>query len=330
MSSNRPLVLLAFAAIYLVWGSTYLAIRYAVETVPPFLMAGSRYLLAGVPMLLFLLWRGAEKPSWVHWRSGLILGAFMMLGGNGLVSWAEQTVPSSIAAVIIATLPLWMTILDRFFFHGPRLRSGTLVGLLLGFGGVALLMAPTSDELGRVNPLGGLALLFAAFLWSVGSLLSRRIELPKSGAMTVTVQMIMGGLALVFVGTLSGEWTKLDLSSISPRSAWSIVYLIVFGSIVTLSAYMWLLRERSASAVSTYAFVNPVVAVILGWFIGGEYLSQRALIAAGFIILAVVIILGPGRLKPKNHEPVAALDPEASCAKTGSAIAPDEIEESRA
>lgn len=316
MSPSRPLILLAFAAIYLIWGSTYLAIRYAVETVPPFLMAGSRYLFAGLPMLLFLLWRGAEKPSWIHWRSGLILGAFMMLGGNGLVSWAEQTVPSSIAAVIVATLPLWMTILDRFFFHGPTLRGGTILGLLLGFGGVALLMAPTSDELGRVDPWGGIVLLTAALLWSIGSLLSRRIEQPKSGAMAVTVQMIMGGLALVAAGTLGGEWARLDLAAISARSAWSMAYLTVFGSIVTLSAYMWLLRVRSASAVSTYAFVNPVVAVILGWLIGGEYLSQRALIASGLIIFAVIIILGPGRVKTREHTATAALDPEASCAES--------------
>lgn len=314
MSASRPLLILAFAAIYLIWGSTYLAIRYAVETVPPFLMAGSRYLLAGVPMLAFLLWRGAERPRWVHWRSGLIVGAFMMLGGNGLVSWAEQSVPSSIAAVIIATLPLWMTILDRLFFGGPTLRWSTILGLLLGFGGVALLMSPTGDELGRVDPVGGLTLMVAALLWSMGSLLSRRIPQPSNGAMAVTVQMIMGGLSLILVGSLAGEWTRLDVAAISARSALSMLYLTVFGSIVALSAYMWLLRVLSASAVSTYAFVNPVVAVILGFSLGGEYLSQRALIASGIVILAVVIILGPGNVKRRRHRPVAALDPEASCA----------------
>ena len=314
MSPNRLLTILAFGAIYLIWGSTYLAIRYAVETVPPFLMAGSRYLLAGLPMLGFLLWRGAARPRWIHWRSGLILGAFMMLGGNGMVSWAEQTVPSSIAAVIIATLPLWMTILDRFFFGGPKLRAGTVVGLLLGFGGVALLMSPTGDDLGRVNFLGGLALLLAAFLWSIGSLLSRRVPQPADAPMAVTIQMIMGGSVLMLVGTLGGEWSRLELSTISARSLWSIAYLIVFGSIVAFTAYMWLLRVLSASAVSTYAFVNPVVAVLLGFFLGGEYLSQRALVASGLIILAVVIILGPGKVKQREHQPRAALDPEASCA----------------
>ncbi|HKI84722.1 MAG TPA: EamA family transporter, partial [Candidatus Krumholzibacteria bacterium] len=173
MPPSRTRVVLAFAAVYLCWGSTYLAIRYAVETLPPFLMAGTRYIVAGLPMYLWLRRKGGPRPTFAHWRSAVILGAFMMFGGNGLVSWAEQTVPSSVAAVMIATLPLWMTLFDRFFFGGPSLHGGTIFGLLLGFGGVAWLMAPSGDELARVDPVGGGVLMLAAFLWSIGSLLSR-------------------------------------------------------------------------------------------------------------------------------------------------------------
>ncbi len=243
----------------------------------------------------------------MHWRSALILGAFMMFGGNGLVSWAEQTVPSSIAAVIIATLPLWMTLLDRFFFKGPSLHGGTMFGLLLGFGGVAWLMAPSGDELARVPAVGGMVLMLAAFLWSIGSLLSRRIPRPSSPLVSVAMQMFMGGLVLILAGTVSGEWGRVELAAITTKSVLAMLYLSVIGSMLATTAYIWLLSVRSAAAVSTYAFVNPVIAVFLGWSVGGEYLTPRMMAGAAVIVVAVAIILGVAHAR--RAKPVAPPTP---------------------
>ena len=208
------------------------------------------------------------------------------------MSWAEQNVPSSVAAVMIATLPLWMTLFDRFFFKGPSLHGGTMLGLLLGFGGVAWLMAPSGDELARIDPVGGGVLMLAAVLWSIGSLLSRRVPRPASPLVSVAMQMFMGGLVLIFVGTVTGEWGRVELAQITTRSVLALLYLAVIGSMVATTAYIWLLTVRSAAAVSTYAFVNPVIAVILGWSVGGEYLTPRMMAAATVIVVAVAIILG--------------------------------------
>ena len=291
MIGRTPLIPLAFAAIYLIWGSTYLAIRIGIETLPPFLMAGIRFLLAGLPFYAWLRWRGKPAPTRRHWASATLLGALMMFGGNGLVTWGEQFIPSSIAAVLIATVPLWMALLDRVFFGGGRLRPFMAVGLVLGFAGVAILMSPTGPEVERISLLGAGTMVMASFFWAIGSLHSRRAELPESPLMAVAMQMIGGGLILVVVGSITGEWGRFDAAAVSTESLLAMLYLIVFGSIVALSAYVWLLRVSTASAVSTYAFVNPVIAVILGGAFAGEKLGPRALLATSLILVAVAIIL---------------------------------------
>ena len=302
---SRLLVLLSFAAIYIIWGSTYLAIRIGIETIPPFLLAGTRFFLAGAPFYLWLRWQGHARPSREHWRSALLLGSLMMFGGNGLVTWAEQSVPSAIAAVLITTVPLWMTILDRLFSRGPGLSAMTVFGLVVGFAGVVVLVGPTGADVDRVDPIGAAVLLLAAFLWSVGSLRSRRGGLPGSPLMGAAMQMVCGGLVLLAMGTITGEWSRLDVASVSGRSVAAMLYLVVFGSVVALSAYVYLLRVSSASAVSTYAFANPIIAVALGAVVGGERIGAQALVSMALIIGAVGIIL-VSRRRQAAVRPVAA------------------------
>ncbi len=288
--SPRAAVAVAFAAIYLIWGSTYLAIRWGVESLPPFAMVGARFLLAGAPFYLVLRLSGHARPEPAHWRSAAVIGGLMMLGGNGLVTWSEQTVPSGVAALLVATVPLWMSLLD-----GLWLRRGTLtprlgVGLLAGFAGVALLVGPTGGDVRAADPWGAAALLAASVMWSLGSLASRSLAVPRSPFLASSMQMIAGGALALVVATATGEWGRLDLAAATPRSLIALAYLAVFGSIVALSAYVWLLRVTSASAVSTYAFVNPVVAVVLGWAFAGEALGARVVAATLLIVGAVALI----------------------------------------
>ncbi len=299
MPKDRSLILLAFAAIYLIWGSTYLAIQVGIETLPPFLMAGVRFLLAGVPFYFWLRRRGYPAPTEDHWMSALVLGGLMMFGGNGLVTWSEQFVSSSVAAVLIATVPLWMTLLDRLAYGGAPLGFAKVAGVVVGFSGVAILVAPSASELDNIDPLGAGALILAALLWGIGSLQSRRMPVPDSPFMAAAMQMIAGGAVLVVVGSAGGEWGQLDVSQVSLASLLAMLYLVVFGSIVALSAYVFLLRVTAASAVSTYAFVNPVVAVLLGWTLAGERLGPRTVVASVLVLSAVALILAAQRRSPK-------------------------------
>lgn len=289
---SRASVMAAFAAVYLIWGSTYLGIRFAIETLPPFLMAGARFTIAGSLMYAALRLRGAPRPARVHWRSAAVIGGLMLLGGNGGVTWAEQYVPSGIAALMIATVPLWIVLLDWLRPGGDRPASPVIVGLALGFAGLMLLVGP--GELagsGRINLLGAGALVFAALLWSIGSLYSRRAPLPTEVPLQGTaMEMLVGGLLLVGLGTATGEWARLDLSAVSLRSVLALLYLIAFGSWIGFSAYVWLLKVTAPARAATYAYVNPVVAVFLGWLLADEPLTIRTLLAAAIIISAVVII----------------------------------------
>lgn len=287
---TRAVMMAAFAAIYVVWGSTYLAIQVGIESMPPFLMAGGRFLAAGLVLFGWMRLRGAAMPTARQWRSAAILGTLLMCGGNGLVTWAEQYVPSSIAALMIATVPLWMVLLDGFVFGGSRPTASIWIGLLMGFSGVALLMSPGRDAVGDVHPWGALGLVTAAASWAVGSLKSRGADLPRSPALAASLQMIGGGVALLLVGMLRGEWRGFDVASVSTPSWIAFAYLVVFGSIVALSAYVWLLRVTTPARVGTYAFVNPVVAVVLGWLFAGEALGAKALVAAALILGGVVFI----------------------------------------
>jgi len=303
MGNSKARVVAAFAAVYLLWGSTYLAIRFGVETIPPFVMAGTRHLVAGLLLYGWLRARGAARPEPRHWASAILIGGLMLLGGNGLVTWAEQRVPSGLAALIVASVPIWMSVLSGF---EKRRAPGkyVMIGLLLGLAGIGLLVAPGTLGGERVEPLGAAALLLAALSWSVGSLASRRVALPSATLTAVAMEMIGGGLLLWITGLSLGEGLRLHLSAISARSAFSLAYLVVFGSLLGFSAYVWLLRVTTPARVSTYAYVNPIVAVLLGTLLGGEPLTLRIGLAAAGILAAVALIIRHGAEPKPERQPV--------------------------
>ena len=281
----------AFAAVYIIWGSTYLAIRFAIETMPPFMMAGIRFLVAGVLILGWAKLRGMERPTRDQWKSALLIGTLLLMGGNGAVVYAEQTVPSGIAALLVAVTPCWMVLIDWLRPGGPRPTLAIVFGLLLGLGGVALLLGPESLlGGGRVDPLGTLVLMVGCLCWSSGSIYSRHANVPRSPMVGTGMQMVCGGSVLVLASALTGEFARVDPAAFSVKSVLAFLYLIVFGAIIGYSAYIWLLRASTPARVSTYAYVNPVVAVLLGWLLAGEALTLRMLIAALVILGAVALI----------------------------------------
>ena len=291
VAPRRAKLVAAFAAVYLLWGSTYLAIRFGVETIPPFLMAGTRHLAAGLLLYLWTRARGGPRPQARHWGSAAVIGGLMLLGGNGLVTWAERRVPSGLAALIVASVPIWMAVFEGIEKRA-RPRGAVIGGLLLGLAGIALLVAPgrfAGD--GHVDPLGAAALVTAALCWSAGSLYARRAALPPSILTATAMEMIAGGAWLWTAGLLFGEGSRLDLAAVSARSAISLGYLVVFGSLIGFSAYVWLLHATTPARVSTYAYVNPIVAVILGAIIAGEVLTPRILVAGSVILAAVALIV---------------------------------------
>lgn len=293
-SSNAPplvAVVAAFAAIYSIWGSTYLAIRVGVETIPPFMLGGVRFLIAGGVLYAWTRSRGAVKPTLVHWRSAAIVGGLLLLGGNGGVCWAEQYVESGVAALLVASVPLWMILLNWLRPGGVRPRRLEILGLLMGFGGVVMLVNPESaSETGRMHFIGQGVLVLASLFWAIGSLYSRQASLPKSPLLSTAMQMVCGGALLAIVSFATGEWSTLNPQLISRQSVIALVYLIVFGALVGFTAYMWLLRVSTPAKVSTYAYVNPVVAVWLGWAILKESLNGRTFLAMGIIVSAVILI----------------------------------------
>lgn len=283
----------AFAAVYLIWGSTYLAIHYAIQTLPPFLMAGARFFLSGLILAVGLLARGGPRPARADWRGAAIVGVLLLAGGNGSVVWAQQRVPSGVAAVLIATTPFWMIFLDRLSGGLKRISPLSALAALAGFAGVFVLLFPKGfGGVGAVPLVPALAILGAAFWWSLGSTLSRYMRMPASPWWSTALQMLCGGAFLLVLGTLRGEWGDFDPARISAASAAAWLYLIFFGSIVGYSAYLWILRHSTPTRVSTYAFVNPVVALLLGWAVAGESLGPRTLLAAALILPSVVILIG--------------------------------------
>lgn len=287
---SRWSVTSALAAIYLIWGSTYLAIRWAVETIPPLLMAGTRFLIAGALLYGWMRWRGAPRPEPFHWVSATLVGGCLLLGGNGGVVWAEKEgFPSGLTALLIATVPLWMALLE--WLRGVRPKGRVVLGLALGFAGIALLIGPADLALGsRTDPVGATVIILASLSWAFGSLYSRRARLPESALLATAMEMLMGGALQLGAGSLLGEWSKLNLSGVSLHSLFSLVYLILFGSLVGFTAYIWLLRVSTPALVSTYAYVNPVVAVLLGAALAGEELTSRTLLAAVIILAGVALI----------------------------------------
>jgi drug/metabolite transporter (DMT)-like permease len=293
---------IALLTVYIVWGGTYLGIRYAVETIPPFLMAGTRFLVAG---LILYIWRrlaGDPAPTRGQWLRAGVVGLLLLLGGNGLVSLAEQKVASGIAALIIGSVPLWMTTIEALRPGGVRPNVLGILGLCLGFGGIALLVAPSllgANPLAS-NPFGLLTLLVAALLWSLGSIYSRHARLPASSLLSTSMEMLAGAVGLYLVGTLAGEWRLLVPAQITTRSWLSLLFLIVLGSMAGFTAYAWLLRSAPVSLVATYAYVNPVVAILMGSLFAQETLTVHVLFSALIIIGSVVLINASPRLKPSS------------------------------
>ncbi len=284
---------LALLTLYLVWGSTYLAMRFAVESIPPFLSAGTRFLLAGS---LFLVWQrvqGEAMPTPRQWLSLAVIGNLLLLGGNGLVSWAVQTVPSGVAALVIAATPLFMVVIEAFRPGGARPNRWTFLGLALGFLGMMILVDPvdlTATPAAPLNPLGMMALLLAGIFWSLGSVYSKHADLPRSSLVFTGGQMVMGSLGLFLTSLVSGEWQAWSADQVSFRSAWSMVYLIFIGALAGFGAYGWLLQHASISLVATYAYVNPIVAIVLGYVLGNEALELRLWLATAFIVGSVMFI----------------------------------------
>ena len=294
---SRLKLLAAFASVYFVWGSTYLGIRIAIETLPPLLMAGIRFIIAGGILYLWGLFRGHERPTLGHWKSTAIIGLMLLLVGNGGLSWSEQVIPSGVAALLVAVSPLWFILLE-WIQGGIKPTAGVFLGLFLGTFGIVVLIDPANLVGGlSVNIFGALVLLGSSICWAVGSLYSRQAKLPSSPSIANGMEMLVGGVGLLVVGTLTGEWSSFNESAVTSRSLFAVAYLIVFGSIIGFSSYVYLLRATTLSRVSTYAYVNPVVAVIIGWLVGGETLGGRVLIAAALIIAAVAAITTLGTRK---------------------------------
>jgi drug/metabolite transporter (DMT)-like permease len=288
---SRAAVFAAFAAIYIIWGSTYLAIFYAIETLPPFLMAASRFLVAGG---LLFAWSAVRAPRWPNaseWKAAAIVGGLLLLGGNGAVVWAEQYVASGIVALLIAVTPAWMVLLHWLWHGSAKPGPRTVAGLALGFGGMALLVGPSALQGAGTLHLGGALVVMAGSLsWAVGSIYSRRAPNPPGALYATGMQMLAGGALLLVAGVITGEPSRFDPAGVSARSVLALLYLVVFGAIVGYSAYVWLLRHVHPGRVSTYAYVNPVVAVLLGWAIAGEPFTPRTAVAAAVIIGGVALI----------------------------------------
>lgn len=282
----------ALVILYFVWGSTYLAIRFAVETIPPFLSAGIRFLIAGAILYIWRKAAGDPTPTKGQWRSTAIVGLFLLLGGNGLVSFAEQSVPSGVTALIIGSMPLWLVGIEAIRPGGVKPSWLSILGLLTGFGGIFLLVGPNElvSDGHSLDPLGVGILLTAAFLWSVGSIYSRGADMPKSSLMGTGAQMLTGSASLFLVSGLTGEWEGFSLTEVSLNSWLALLYLIAIGALVGFVAYGWLLQNAPVSLVATYAYVNPLVAVFLGAWLADEIIHARILIAGSIIIGSVVLI----------------------------------------
>lgn len=303
-------VWIALLALYIVWGSTYLGIRFAVETIPPFLHAALRFLVSGAILYIWRRAAGDPAPTMSNWKSTAIVGAALLLGGNGFVAWAEQTIPSGIAALMITTSPFWLVLFEALRAGGTKPTWQAILGLIIGFAGVFILVGP-SEIVGaeaQFDTFGIILLLLAPVFWSMGSIYAKGADLPKSTLLSMGMQMLMGALALFIVSLVKGELSGFNLGAVSMRSWLALLYLITFGSLIGFVSYGWLLHNAPISLVSTYAYVNPVVAVLLGSLFANEPLNGRILIAAAIIIGSVVLINSSRHVPVKvKTEPLQAV-----------------------
>ncbi len=291
--------LLAFAIIYFVWGSTFLAIRIGVREVPPFLLAAMRFLIAGLVLYGWMIARGERSPSGRQWMSASLLAVLIFVIDYGLLFWAEQRVPSGIAAVMMAMIPAFMALSEIVFLRTQRLTALLGTALLIGIAGVAVLMSRSLNVGGApIDRMGAVALIIASMSWSVASALTRKLPLPSSKVMSSGTQMLAGGVFLALTAASLGEFRNFHPGTVS-RGAWlSLLYLIVAGSIIGFTAYVWLIHHQSPTKVGTYAYVNPVVAVLVGYFLGGEKLGLRTILGTLFVLISVVVITITPAKKP--------------------------------
>lgn len=299
--AHRPAwkTLLAFAIIYFVWGSTFLAIRVGVREVPPLLLAAMRFAVAGAVLFAWAAARGERKPSRRQWKSVCLLAFLIFAVDYGMLFWAEQRVPSGIAAVMLATIPAFMAMSEIFFLRTQRLTVRLLSALLIGIGGVAVLMSRSLNLGGTAIDTGGaLALITAAISWSVGSALTRKLELPQSKVMSSGAQMLAGGMMLTAAAGARGEFRGFHPAAVSAEAWVALAYLIVAGSIIGFTAYVWLIHHESPTKVGTYAYVNPVVAVVIGYFFGGEPLGARTILGTVCVLVSVLVITTTRAKKP--------------------------------
>jgi len=303
-------VVAAFAAIYVIWGSTYLGIRFAIQSVPPFLMAGSRFVAAGLLLYGFVRWRGAPAPVRSEWRDAAIAGGLMLAVGNGGVTWAEQVVPSSAAALLAALTPVWMVLLDWLRPNGVRPKPLVIAGLVVGFVGIVLLARGNQSGGGTTYGWGVVALLTASLGWAAGSVFQRQARKPSSSLAGGAMQMICGGVLLLAAGGLRGELGAFAPARFTTASVSAWIYLTLFGSLVGFTAYVWLLRVSTPARLSTYAYVNPLIAVLLGCTIGHESVSRALLAAGSLIVLSVILIVRSKSARPAPNQAAAAPTPQ--------------------
>lgn len=306
---DRKIIILiaAFASVYIFWGSTYLAIKYAIETLPPFLMAGARFVFAGG--ILFLIARFSkdyEKPKLVHWKTSFIVGTLLLLFGNGGVVFAEKYISSSVAALLVATEPFWIVLLSWLWLKKTRPNLKVVGGLILGFFGVYLLIggqpAHGGDADSSMQFFSVIAIIIATMSWATGSIYGLRAPVPKSAILTAGMQMLAGGFVLLVVSFISGEMFRFDIAQVSNNSWLGLIYLTVFGSLIAFTAYSWLLKNANPAMVATYAYVNPVIAVFLGWLIASETFTMQMLIGAGIVVGSVALITSNENEPPKEAE----------------------------
>lgn len=284
-------ILIALLCVYLFWGGTYLGMQYAIQSIPPFLMAGARFALAGTILYVIMRLKGEKRPTWRQWRNGGIVASLLLLGGNGVVAFAEQVVPSSIASLLIAMVPLWIAGIS-YLTERRKPTLGALLGILLGLFGIVVLVW-RSDANNGAQPLhipGIIAILFASLSWATGTVVSKHVQLPKAPLLSTGMQMMIGGGLLLLVSLFHGDFHGFSLAAVTNASWLAFGYLVLFGSLVGFTAYIWLFKHADPFIASTYAYVNPIVAIFLGWLIAGEQIGLNVLIAAAIIITSVIII----------------------------------------
>lgn len=309
---HRTRMVLAFATIYLIWGSTYLAIIYAIRSIPPFVMAAGRFLLAGAGMYLYARVTGAPRPTRSQWGWAVLLGALFFFFGNGLVVYAEQFMASGLTALLIAMVSVWTALFEWMRPGGMRPTLPVLAGIVLGFLGLTLLVAPGRLGGEHIPPLGAVLVMCSSIGWALASVLSRTSDQPKNIALASGMQMLAGGVWLTLASLVTGDWRDFSAAALTPESVIAFLYLVVFGSLVAFTCFAWLLTVTTPSTVATAGYVNPMVAVLLGWAILGETLSPRSIVASAIIVVSVVLIIRGKARAGVGGSPAVAVSPPQS------------------